>query len=185
VGIVNADVGLHMPDFRSAERGFQIITQVSGRAGRHVKPGEAPGKVIIQTYTPQHPAIVCAKTADYEAFAEQELKNREELLYPPFGRIAVVRIVGTHLDKVQMVSTQVAQRGRELQKRFAAYGELGILGPSEYPLARLRNQYRYQVLVKGPRAQIINTFVRQIMSDRKWIASQVKVQVDIDPMNML
>lgn len=185
VGIVNADVGLHMPDFRAAERGFQIITQVSGRSGRHVQPGESPGKVIIQTYTPNHPAIVCAQTADYESFATEELRNREELLYPPFGKIAMIRIVGTNLDKVLQVSDQMAHRGRELQKKYSAYQDLWILGPCEYPLARLRNQHRYQVLVKGSKANVINTFVRQVIGDRKWIQSQVKVQVDVDPMNML
>lgn len=185
VGIVNADVGLHMPDFRAAERGFQIITQVSGRAGRHVKPGEEPGKVIIQTFTPQHPAIVCAQSADYEKFAEEELRNREELLYPPFGKIIALRIIGGNLEKVKLVASQLAQRGRELQSRYAPYRELWILGPSEYPLARLRNQHRYQVLIKGVRANVLNAFVRQIIGDRKWIVSQVKVQVDVDPMNML
>lgn len=185
VGIVNADVGLHMPDFRAAERGFQIITQVSGRAGRHVQVGEDPGKVIIQTFTPHHPAITSASSANYEEFANEELKNREELLYPPFGKMVVLRVAGTQLEKVLQVSHQVADRGRELQKRFPAYGELWILGPSEYPLARLRNQHRYQVLIKGPRANVINTFVRQLLGDRKWIMSQVKVQVDVDPMNML
>lgn len=185
VGIVNADVGLHMPDFRAAERGFQIITQVSGRAGRHVKEGELPGQVIIQTSTPQHPAIVSASLADYESFAAEELKNREELLYPPYGRLAVIRIVGASLEKVQDVAQQVAGRGRALQTRFSVYKDLWVMGPSEYPLARLRNQYRYQVLVKGVRANIINTFVRQILGDRKWVKAQVKVQVDIDPMNML
>lgn len=185
VGIVNADVGLHMPDFRAAERGFQIITQVSGRSGRHVQPGELPGKVIIQTYTPNHPAIVSAKSADYEQFATEELKNREELLYPPFGKMAVIRIVGVHLEKVLQVADQMAFRGRELQKKYPGYRDLWILGPSEYPLARLRNQHRYQLLIKGPKANVINTFVRQVIGDRKWIQAQVKVQVDVDPMNML
>lgn len=186
VGIINADVGLHLPDFRSAERGFQIITQVSGRSGRHVKLGEAAGKVIIQAYSPQHPAIISAQKADYENFANEELKNRQELSYPPFGKMAVIRISSAKLDKVHLVSKQVAERGRELMRRFPArYGELTILGPSEYPLARLRNQHRYQVLIKGAKSQVINSFIRQMMSDRKWIASQVKVHVDIDPLNML
>lgn len=185
VGIVNADVGLHMPDFRAAERGFQIITQVSGRAGRHVRPGDLPGKVIIQTSSPNHPAILYAQQANFESFATEELRNREELLYPPFGKIIVIRISGSNIDKVQEVAKQVAHRGRELQNRFAVYSELCILGPSEYPLARLRNQHRYQVLIKGTKAKMINTFVRQICGDKKWIASQVKVQVDVDPMNML
>jgi len=186
VGIVNADVGLHLPDFRSAERGFQIITQVSGRAGRHVKLGENAGKVVIQAYSPEHPAIICAKNADYETFATEELKNRQELLYPPFGKMAVIRISSSKLEKVHIVSKMVAERGRELMRRFpSSYGELTILGPSEYPLARLRNQHRYQVLIKGLKSQMINSFIRQLVGDRKWIVSQVKVHVDVDPMNML
>lgn len=186
VGIVNADVGLHLPDFRSAERGFQIITQVSGRAGRHVQMGEAAGKVVIQAYSPEHPAIVCAQNANYESFAAEELKNRQELLYPPFGKMAVIRITSAKLEKVQSVSKLVAERGWELMRRFpSSYKELEILGPSEYPLARLRNQHRYQVLIKGLKTQVINSFIRQLIGDRKWIASQVKVHVDVDPMNML
>ncbi len=186
VGIVNADVGLHLPDFRAAERGFQIITQVSGRAGRHTQKGELPGKVVIQAYSPEHPAITCAKKTEYENFAAEELQNRKELLYPPFGRMAVIRISSSKLDKVQLVSQQVAERGRELLRRFpTSYGEVELLGPSEYPLARLRNQHRYQVLIKGHKSQVINTFIRQLMGDRKWVVSQVKVHVDIDPLNML
>lgn len=185
VGVVNADVGLHMPDFRAAERGFQILTQVSGRAGRHVKPGELPGKVIIQTYSPQHPAIQFSQNHDFESFAYDELKSRKELLYPPFGKLAVIRISSGNLEKVHRVSSQVADRARELKKRFESYLELEILGPSEYPLARLRNQHRYQVLIKGEKPQVINAFVRQVIGDRKWILSQVKVQVDIDPIQML
>ncbi len=185
VGVVNADVGLHMPDFRAAERGFQILTQVSGRAGRHVQPGELPGKVIIQTFNPQHPAIQFARQNEFEKFAAEELKNREELLYPPFGKIAVIRIASGNLEKVHIVADQVAGRANELKKRYSAYSDLQVLGPSEYPLARLRNQHRYQVLIKGEKAQLINAFVRQVIGDRKWILPQVKVQVDIDPIQML
>lgn len=186
VGVVNADVGLHMPDFRASERGFQILTQVSGRAGRHVQPGELPGKVIIQAYSPRHPAIVFCQQHEFERFAEEELKNRQELQYPPFGKIAVIRISSGNLEKVQRVSEQVALRAHELKKRFGGiYEDLVILGPSEYPLARLRNQHRYQVLIKGIKGQVINSFVRKVVGDRKWIASQVKVHIDIDPLNML
>jgi primosomal protein N' (replication factor Y) len=99
--------------------------------------------------------------------------------------LAVVRVSGASVERVQQVAHLVAERGRELQKRFTAYRELWILGPSEYPLARLRNQHRYQVLLKGAKANVINTFVRQVIGDRKWVLPQVKVQVDVDPMNML
>ena len=107
-------------------------------------------------------------------------------MYPPFGKMAVIRISSSKLEKVQAVSKLVAERGRELMRRFpSSYKGLEILGPSEYPLARLRNQHRYQVLIKGLKSQMINSFIRQLVGDRKWIASQVKVHVDIDPMNML
>jgi primosomal protein N' (replication factor Y) len=185
VGLVLADVGLHMPDFRSGERAFQIITQMSGRSGRHVKPGEVPGRVIIQTYSPEHPSIMAAIEADFEAFAVQELEIRKELSYPPFGKILSIRISGSDKDKTKTVASLLKRRGEELKSKFSSYREIQILGPSEAPLSRIKNQYRYQVLVKGLKTQVLNRFVRQVLGDSKWIFPQVQITVDVDPINML
>lgn len=185
VGLVMADIGLNMPDFRAAERGFQLITQVSGRSGRHVKVGEKPGRVVIQAFNPTHPAILAAQLADFEKFAAEELSFRRELQYPPFGRLISVRIVGAKDDRVQAVAQEMLERGLAIQKRYEAYSEIQFLGPAESPLGRLRNQHRYQLLLKGSKASQLNHLVRQIIGDQKWIRSGVSVLADVDPLNML
>jgi primosomal protein N' (replication factor Y) len=158
---------------------------MSGRSGRHVKPGEVPGRVIIQTYSPEHPSIMAAIEADFEAFAVQELEIRKELSYPPFGKILSIRISGSDKDKTKTVASLLKRRGEELKSKFSSYREIQILGPSEAPLSRIKNQYRYQVLVKGLKTQVLNRFVRQVLGDSKWIFPQVQITVDVDPINML
>lgn len=185
VGLVLADVGLHMPDFRSGERAFQIITQVSGRSGRHIKPGEQPGRVVIQTYSPDHPSIITATQADFESFAAQEIEIRKELSYPPFGKIMSIRISGADKEKTKSSARLLKKRSEELKTKFESYADIQILGPSEAPLARIKNQYRFQVLVKGPKTQVLNKFIRQVLGDSKWINPQVQMSVDVDPVNML
>ncbi len=185
VGLLLADVGLHMPDFRSSERGFQLITQVSGRAGRHVKPGEEPGKVIIQTYSPEHISVVKACIADYESFAEQELQARKELNYPPFGKLLSFRISGSVQKDTLDQAIQLKKRAQLLKEKYNNYSDIIIMGPSEAPLARLKNQYRFQLLLKGPKSINLNSFVKQLMGDKKWIAPKVHITIDVDPMNML
>jgi primosomal protein N' (replication factor Y) len=185
VGLVLADVGLHLPDFRSSERAFQIITQVSGRSGRHIAEGEAPGKVVIQTYSPEHPSIRTSTEADYLSFADQEIEIRKELSYPPFGKLISVRIIGADKEKTKNTSQQLKLRAQELRDKFQGYQDLQILGPTESPLARIKNQYRFQMLVKGPKTQVLNKFIRQVLGDEKWVNSQVHLSVDVDPINML
>jgi primosomal protein N' (replication factor Y) len=185
VGLVLADVGLHMPDFRSAERAFQIITQVSGRSGRHVQRGDEAGQVVIQTYSPEHPSIVSSTEADFVAFAAQEIEVRRELAYPPFGKILSVRIAAPEKEKAKTAASLLKRRGEELKAKFSSYAEITVLGPSEAPLAKIKNQYRFQVLVKGLKTQVLNKFIRQVIGDGKWISPQVQLSVDVDPVNML
>src|SRR5476649_564570 len=117
VGTVLADVGLHFPDFRSSERTFQLLTQVAGRAGRHKKPG----KVIVQTYIPEHISIRCATTHDFRSFANEELKFRKELGYPPFGKLASIRIQSTDLDRVENTADMAKLKLEEFQKLKPEY----------------------------------------------------------------
>lgn len=185
VGLVLADIGFNLPDFRAPERSFQLITQMSGRAGRHVKPGEDPGQVLVQTYNPDHPSLAAALAHDFEGFAEQELRLREELSYPPFGRLASFRILSTHLSRARETGSLLAQRAQSLQQRNEGYQSLEILGPSESPLAKLRNQYRFQMLVKARDPRALNRFCFQLLGDESWIPAGVKVSIDVDPLHLL
>lgn len=185
VGLVLADIGFNIPDFRSTERSFQLITQVSGRAGRHVKAGEDPGQVIVQTYNPEHASLVAAQTHNFEKFAEEELKIRQELYYPPFGRLATMRIQGADLSRLRQACQLISQRAESLKQRFEAYRTLEVLGPSEAPLAKLRNQYRFQMLLKARDPSSLHRFCHQLLSDEKWIPSGIKMSLDVDPLHLL
>jgi primosomal protein N' (replication factor Y) len=185
VGLLLADISFNLPDFRAAEKSFQLITQMSGRSGRHVKDNEAAGKVIIQTYNTGHESICFSQNHDYEGFAAVELNNRKQLNYPPFHKMAAIKIQSQDLEKVKSVAHQLAQRAQSLKEKFSAFSEIEILGPAAAPIAKLRNQFRYHLLIKGAQPQVLNQFVRRSLGDSKWIIKQVKVAVDIDPLNLL
>ncbi|MBC86321.1 MAG: primosomal protein N' [Bdellovibrionaceae bacterium] len=183
VGLVMADVGFNMPDFRASERSFQLLTQVSGRAGRH---SEDPGQVFIQTYNPDHESIRYAINADYEGFAQYELNFRKDLHYPPFGKIVCLRIQGVDLGKTEDASHLLQQRAEQLQNKFKdVYGSLQLLGPAPAPLSRIRGKFRFHFLIKSTQPQILQKFCRQLLSQQKWLPSGTKVLTDIDPLNML
>ncbi len=185
VGLVLADVGFNLPDFRATERSFQLITQMSGRSGRHIKDGESPGTVIIQTFNPEHESLVFAQKHDFEGFAQYELNNRAQLNYPPSGKLIGFRIQGNHLRAVQDAARLLAKRALTLKAQFTQYELVEILGPAEAPLAKLRGQFRFHLLLKGPLAGVINTFARQTMGKEDWLPTGVKILLDVDPMNLL
>ena len=180
VGLVMADVGFNFPDFRSNERSFQLFTQMSGRAGRH---SEKPGKVILQTYNPQHPSIKTVN--DYNSFVTDEIKHRHEMDYPPFSKLASIRIQGIDLKKVTKICQVISYRGKELTQRHPNYSSIKILGPAPAPIAKLRNKFRYHFLIKSPHHNLLNQFCRQMLADQKWIPRTVRVSIDIDPIKML
>ncbi len=182
VGLVLADIGFNLPDFRATERSFQLLTQVSGRAGRHVQDG---GKVIIQTYNPGHSSIKYAKVSDYESFAEEELKERKDLAYPPFGRVTLIRVSSPQNSKAEGLSSLVYNRCEQLRNSQSKYQSVQLLGPCPAPLMKIRNTYRHQLLLKTTDAQCMQSFCYQLMGDQKWIPSGSKVQLDVDPINML
>src|SRR5208282_3255853 len=139
--VVLADLALNMPDFRSAERTFQLLTQVAGRAGR----GERAGRVIIQTFAPHHYSIRAARDQDYARFIRRELDLRRELEYPPFARLAMVRIEGAEPRLLASIAEAVAKSlGRETSPE-----ELRVLGPAPAPIERIKQRYRWQVMVKA------------------------------------
>lgn len=185
VGLVLADIGFNLPDFRSTERSFQLITQMSGRSGRHIKENEEPGKVIIQTYNPDNESIQFALNHDYVGFANSELNSRSMLSYPPLGKLVSFRIQGKDLHKTRDASSLLANRSKHLQQKNENYKQIEILGPAEAPLAKLRGNYRYNLLIKGSNSKILNSFVRQVIADKEWIGRGIKITTDVDPINLL
>ncbi len=185
VGVVLADVGFNLPDFRAAERSFQLICQVSGRAGRHIQKNELPGKVIVQTYNPSHPCLKHALLHDFKGFAQEELSNRDELKYPPFEKICSIRIQGLHMDKVKTSLKKLSSRIQILKDKYPQFASITVLGPVEAPLARLRGQHRFHLLTKSSSSQTLRTFCSQVLSDGKWIESTTKVMIDVDPISFL
>jgi primosomal protein N' (replication factor Y) len=174
VGVLNADAALSLPDFRAAERTFQLIVQVAGRAGR----GEAPGRVLIQTRQPDHPAIRFAAQHDVKAFLEHELVARHELRYPPYSRLALVRLDAVEEELARAESERIAKVAR----RVEAEG-VEVLGPAPAPLARLRGRYRYRFLLRATdrtRLRLVLLGVARAAVDRR-----VRLAIDVDPVSML
>jgi len=177
VGVVNADAALHLADFRAAERTCQLVTQVAGRSGR----GPLGGRVVVQTSTPDHPAIRAAAMHDYEAFVRSELPIREALLYPPFG--SLVRIVLRGLDEaaVRDWATHVADR---LRAEAGTASDLRVLGPAPAPIARIRDRFRWHVQVHGPAGPALRDLVRRATAGLKTPDSVAWI-IDVDPVEML
>jgi primosomal protein N' (replication factor Y) (superfamily II helicase) len=181
VGALLADMSLNLPDFRSAERTFQLLSQVAGRSGR----GNDPGRVIVQTYGPEHYAIEPLITHDYKKFFAKEIEFRRTLGYPPFGKLVNLRLDGPNPKNVELKAQALANKIRAIQSRNPQYREhIEILGPAPSPIEKLRNRYRWQLLLKGnqigPLIALANvareTFTR---------ARNVRLHVDVDPYNML
>jgi primosomal protein N' (replication factor Y) len=175
VGVINADLGLHLPDFRAAERTFQLLMQVGGRAGR----GALPGRVILQTWTPEHYAIRPAATHDYERFYAEECKQREALGYPPFGRLALLRFAASDEQAASDAATRLAQAARS----DAEAPE--VLGPAPAAIARLRGQYRFQVLLKHASAERLRSVGRRLLEVAGRLPSTVRFSIDLNPLDML
>jgi primosomal protein N' (replication factor Y) len=177
--VVLADLGLNMPDFRSAERTFQLLTQVAGRAGR----GERPGRVIIQTYAPHHYSIRAARDQDYARFMRRELELRRELDYPPFARLAMVRIEGAEPRLVARVAAAAAAS----LGRAAAPEKLRVLGPAPAPIERLKQRYRWQVMIKSKELRPMRAALAAMRAEVGPAAERDKVFliIDIDPVRML
>ena len=178
VGVVLADTSLNLPDFRAAERTFQLVTQVAGRAGR----GEKPGRVIVQTYHPDHPSLLAAAEHDYARFFAEEIKFRQELEYPPFTHMIHLVLSGEH-------EAEVADTARNVHQVLVSGGFRGqILGPAPAPLAKLRGKYRYHLVLKGVDVGAMAAEVRAAFAAArgKWRKSRtVTLAVDVDPMSVL
>lgn len=178
VGVVNADTALNLPDFRSAERTFQLMMQVSGRAGR----GAKPGRVIVQTYAPDHYAIESVREGSYDMFYQRELAFRKELNYPPFSSLVNIVVSGKQEKEVSEVAVELAKFLSEREVRRWA----GLLGPTEAPIPKIRANYRWHMILKG-RDKGLNTFLRSTMPDflRTIERKSTSIIVDADPVWLL
>lgn len=180
VGVISADTSLNFPDFRAGERTFQLVSQVAGRAGR----GDTPGKVIIQTFNPDHYSIIAAAAHDAEGFYTEELAFRKELGYPPFSRLVNIRIRGNSEGKTATAADNLGKLGTDNARRCKG---IVILGPCKAPLYKLRGKYRWHMLVKGKDSGMLHSFVRGVVSkareDRNF--KGVELQMDVDPLSML
>ena len=184
VGVIAADLSLGFPDFRAGERTFQILSQVAGRAGR----GEQRGRVIVQTFNPEHYAIVTARDHDYASFFQRERELREQLGYPPFSYLACLRLQGNNSEITANMTQRVAGGARGVLERWPKRGrEIQVLGPAEAPLAKLRGKYRWQILIKCKRAELLHYFLREIdaLARKVLRGSGVNLIVDVDPYQML
>lgn len=175
VGVVNADSALALPDFRASERGFQLLVQVAGRAGRH----ERPGRVLIQTYNPDHPAVQCAARHDVAGFLEGELRDRAEAGYPPFRRLALVRVSAIDEGEARSGAARLAALAR------SCTSDVEVLGPAPAPIARKRNRFRFRVLLRArdraPLRQVLAVLSRALLD----LPRELRVVLDVDPVSML
>lgn len=174
VGVVNADVSLNLPDFRASERTFQLLAQVAGRAGR----GERGGRVIVQTFAPDHPCVQYAAKHDYHGFAERELESRRRFGYPPFTRLARLLVEGRRPERVEQRCAEAVDAVRQ-----ASVGTLvRVLGPAEAPIPRIKDRYRWHALVKAPDAATLHQALSVL--DRAG-AGGVNLIIDVDPVSLL
>ncbi|MEW5803508.1 MAG: primosomal protein N' [bacterium] len=178
VGVVAADSILNLPDFRSAERTFQLITQVAGRAGR----GEIQGEVIVQTFSPSHYSLQCASRMNYRAFYEQEILYRQELGYPPFSRMINIIIKGGDINVLKAAATRLMNLLVSLKP-----DEVSILGPAQAPIFKIRGQYRFQILLKSSQSLALNDLIRKgiIEFQAGFTGEGIQLDIDVDPVNLM
>ena len=183
VGVICADLSLNLPDFRSSERTFQLLTQVAGRAGR----GMNPGKVIIQTYNPDHYSVQMAKDQDFGKFYNEEAPFRRELTYPPFSRLINFRIEGSNQKKSMGAAQEMGEWGRRLLKGRPDARGIEILGPSPAPLVKLKGKYRYHMLIKGKQVNLLHRFARELAERMKkqWAGREINFSIDVDPISVM
>lgn len=190
VGVIAADSALHMPDFRAAEKTFQLLTQVAGRAGRH----QLPGEVIVQTYAPEHYSITHASHHDYAAFASEELRHRRVQMVPPFCRLALITMTHEQLPLLVRAAENAVLRIKELAERYGwllplqhAAEAVDVFGPVASPIPRIKNKYRFQCVVKCRGDIDLSALMAEAMETLEPLAREQKVlfSVDMDPQIMM
>jgi len=179
VGVVWADAGLGIPDFKAGERTFQLLTQVFGRAGR----GEKPGRVMVQTHHPEHYSILTSTGNDYQRLYEEEIRMRRALSFPPFSRLVNIRVEGARQAEVERAAQSLGRLARELAGR----GPVSVLGPAPAPIAKVRDLFRWQMLLKSSNLQALHSLSAHLASlkPNTFGGASVKLQVDVDPESMI
>ncbi|MGP8199854.1 MAG: primosomal protein N' [Limisphaerales bacterium] len=177
VGIIHADLSLHLPDFRAGERTFQLLTQVAGRAGR----GDVEGEVFVQAFTPFHPAIQYARRHDFAGFYEQEIEFRRQLNYPPVSRIALLLIKGRNEEKASFSATYVKH---EIENWSGEFPDMILAGPAPAPLARTENKHRFHILLRTRQMTRLSHRLAGLLSSVT-LPEEVGMSVDIDPVNLM
>ena len=186
VGVIAADTSLNLPDFRAPERTFQLITQVAGRAGR----GETPGKVIVQTYDPDHYSIVLSKDHDFKSFYENEIKLRESFMYPPFYSMINIVLYGENLKKVMKLAEDVhgllCRESTQIEEDDKCKY---IIGPNPAPLEKIKNNYRWHIILKAKKENIeaFKTILKRVLiyNEYKLDTKDIKISIDINPNSIL
>ena len=180
VGVISADASFNLPDFRASERGFQLLTQVAGRAGR----GEFRGRVLFQTYNPEYYALESAKSQNYSEFYEKEIKSREEFDYPPFSQIIRIILSSVNNFRAEKAAQEIALRLCTMIEKFGFGERLEVLGPTPCVIERINGQYRFQILIKNKLEakghQFVSSFLNKITSPK-----DIKMTVDVDPLDIL
>jgi primosomal protein N' (replication factor Y) len=182
VGVINADVGINLPDFRATERTFQLLTQVAGRAGRGPKGGE----VIIQTSLPNHYAVSCSLAHDFEAFAERELEARKSPVYPPYCRLVNIVVSGLQEGAAQETAQRAADWLAGLTSK-QSIGEIEIVGPAPSPIERIRDRWRWHLLLRSSNSAVLGKVTR-FFAERFRLAGgkhDLRVAIDRDPVALL
>lgn len=175
VGIINADIGLHAPDFRAGERTFQLLTQVAGRAGR----GETEGEVIVQTFSPAHPSVQYARHHDFKGFFEQESEMRESFAHPPFSKMLLVQVRGISQEKTLFTAESVA---RLFAEKAPSTVQVSAAAPA--PLERAHGQYRFHITLKANSGAQLGRVVRDVSDDLK-LPEGVIMTIDVDPYSLM
>jgi primosomal protein N' (replication factor Y) len=183
VGVLAPDITLNLPDFRAAERAFQIVTQVAGRAGR----GEKPGRVLIQTYQPEHYSLQAAAHHDFLGFYRQEIEFRKELDYPPFCDLVLLRTDGPNLERLEATSDRLASGLRRRLDESGAEGTWQLLGPVPAPLRKIRNRYRCLILIKARPLERVTDVIRERMEGMNAFVRRenCRLAIDVNPQNMM
>ena len=180
VGVISADTGFSVPDFRASERGFQLLTQVAGRAGR----GDYKGKVLFQTYNPEYYAFQTAKSQNYDKFFETEIKSRQEFDYPPFSQI--IRLILSSLNnyRAEKSAMEIALRLNTMTEKFGFSEYLEVLGPTPCIISKINGYYRFQILIKNKLTQKGHDFISKFL-DKISLPKDIKLAIDIDPLDIL
>jgi len=178
VGVVDADVGINLPDFRASERCFQLLSQVAGRAGR----GPKGGTVLIQTRVPSHHAVRCALTHDYATFVREELEGRVKPAYPPNLRLANIVFSGTNDRATASLATSAADWLRDLLEHTE--GEVTLVGPAPAPIEKIKTRWRWHVLLKSANASELTRVGRYFM-EKFHVPPALRVTLDRDPVALL